>query len=131
MFIYHLWVKEPPRGVFPVGQGPGDFVKGLKIDPCGLYIGVGVGRGEGYNGGYRGGSDEKGVSEEEEDGGRKVDAFICDVEIFEAATGYNALAEPGMKGGLKGIVSSSGFEWSSEGGKLVFLGCRGNLDIRQ
>jgi hypothetical protein len=36
-----------------------------------------------------------------------------------------------MKGVLKGIVSSSGFEWSSEGGKLVFLRCRGNLDIRQ
>ena len=102
--------------MFPVLQGVGEFVKGCKVDPWGLYLAVGVGRGGGEGG---------------EGGGTGVeDGFICDVSMFEVATGFNALVEEGMRDGLKGIVCSSGFEWSSDGSKIVFLGCRGNLDIR-
>ena len=84
-------------------------MRGMCVDPWGLYVAIGIGKGTG-------------------DGG---DGFINEVELFEIATGDNALAVPELKAGLNGTMVSAKFSWSSDGNSLVFVGPRGNVEMRQ
>ena len=128
VFIYHLWLVEV-RGIFPVVglsglQGGTAFLRSLKIDPWGLYVAVGVGKKVSMR------SEELAEEESGERGAAMTDGFICGVEFFEIATGKRALLSSELKKGFDGTVISSSFEWSSNGDKLVFMGCRGNLETR-
>ena len=51
--------------------------------------------------------------------------------MFEIAMGDNALAAPELKVGLRGTMASASFCWSSDGNSLVFVGPRGNVEMRQ
>ena len=113
VFIYHVWLGEL-RGVFPSAVNldlDSVFVRGISMDPEGLYVAVGTGVKRPAFGGS--------------------DGFVSGLEVFELTTGCEAIKKEGVKEEcFGGLIQSSAFEWSRSGNHIAFVGARGGVDVR-
>ena len=105
VLVFHTWTVEL-RGIFSAEMRPSQFVRGLCIDPHGLYVALGMGTSHSTEG-----SDERrgrGRDDEKEEVEEVKDGFITDVDLYEIVRGENALdRKKELKAGFAGIAAAA------------------------